>query len=134
MITENDKLINNFVLLQKRLLAEILSKYPECKSDRFLIALPKKGQILMGSEYWQFRRHGAGIEFTSVHSEVVDVHVGVTEPDFFDAYRLSLYAASIKKPHSLEEFEKRLEKIGKLGKIVAVRDSSWGHKGYKVSS
>ena len=106
-----DEFLVGFLLLQEKLLEAMIDKYPDCAADRFLGTLPKSDQVRVNNENWKFGRHGAGVKFTSPQNIIVDVHVGVAEPDFFDVHRLCLYSESRERMVSFNKLRAHLEKM-----------------------
>lgn len=93
--------IKVFLSIQEKLTKALLSKYPECTNYSMLFNLPKHGEIYVNDRCWSFRKHGAGVEFSSVdNGTIVDVCERINQPNLFDEWRLSLYFESIHKEGS----------------------------------
>ncbi|MEC4091932.1 MULTISPECIES: DUF6896 domain-containing protein [Pseudoalteromonas] len=90
--------IKAFISTQRKLTRALLNEYPECTNYSLLINLPKYGRIKVDDMYWNFKKHGAGVEFSCVDDgRLVDVCEHIDQPDLFDEWRLSLYLESIHK-------------------------------------
>lgn len=90
--------IRVFISTQKKLTKILLSEHPECTNYSLLFNLPKHGKIKVDNIYWNFKKHGAGVEFCSVENgAIVDVCEHIDQPNLFDEWRLSLYLESIHK-------------------------------------
>lgn len=90
--------IKVFISTQRKLTKALLNEYPECTNYSLLFNLPKHGRIKVDDMYWNFKKHGAGVEFSSVDDgRLVDVCEHINQPNLFDEWRLSLYLESIHK-------------------------------------
>ncbi|MBV4535239.1 MULTISPECIES: DUF6896 domain-containing protein [Pseudomonas] len=58
---------------------------------------PTKGTILLNNERWAYRKHGAGVCFTSKNTgEEIDAHSGIEQKPYKkDSWRLEIYFASL---------------------------------------
>jgi hypothetical protein len=92
-ITKN--MLEEFSLLQGKLLTNFFARYPNAK-DRFMHECPKTGFIEIEGKKWKFIRHGAGVMFIGDEtSEVVDAHrIYADIYEAFDAWRVLQYAES----------------------------------------
>lgn len=90
--------IKVFISTQEKLIKVLLNEHPECTNYILLFNLPKYGKIKVDDSYWNFKKHGAGVEFSSVDDGViVDVCEHIDQANLFDEWRLSLYLESIHK-------------------------------------
>jgi hypothetical protein len=106
-----------FAATQSSLLISLDQVYPFLAfSD--LDRLPKEGVIAILGKEWAFRRHGAGIKFTSSDGVVVDAHRAVTVVNGIDAWRLARYLSSIEKIDvSHRDLEKMFSDLSKAGDL-----------------
>ena len=90
------EVVASLVLLQRALYAAMESKYPFLDHE-LLTDAPRFGSVTTSDAYWEFTRHGKGFRFEELpNGTVVDILTyKPTEPEFFDALRLSEYAESI---------------------------------------
>lgn len=117
--------IERFLELQKRLLESFKIAYPNVRDWALLFDAPKSGQLSVDHENWSFKKHGAGLRFTSSHGVAVDVHRHPDEPDLFDAWRLLQYiesaAAEWQVTPSESELSAELEKLSIAGLLSRSR-------------
>ncbi|WP_373682349.1 hypothetical protein [Pseudomonas sp. NIBRBAC000502773] len=80
-----------FATLQSQLVLAFAELYPNARDSTWLLDFPKRGDMLVDGEQWQFLRHGAGIRFERVSRKphwVVDVHKRFDEPKIIDNWRV----------------------------------------------
>ena len=88
--------IKVFISTQKKLTKALLNEHPECTNYSLLFNLPKHGRIIVDDMYWNFKKHGSGVEFSCVDDgRFVDVCEHIEQPNLFDEWRLSFYLVSI---------------------------------------
>jgi hypothetical protein len=106
-----------FAETQSSLLVSLDQVYPFLAfSD--LDRVPKEGVLAILGKEWTFRRHGAGIKFTSSDGVIVDAHRAVTVVNGIDAWRLARYLSSIKKfDVSHRDLEKTFSELSKTGDL-----------------
>lgn len=118
-MTKLIKNINDFLFLQKGLVALLLEQNSVCKDFKFVIDFPKNGEVVFNGDHWKFIKHGAGFLFINESNGIeIDVRREITEDDSFDFNRIEQYLESLNvKTCELEElFESNL----KEGKIIIV--------------
>lgn len=96
-----------FVALQRRLVASLLSLYPEITRNELLLGTPFKVELCMDAQMWDVSRHGVGVMFRRRDPKpnlVVDVHVEIQNPNRLDAWRLQQFVES---KGAVLEFPKR---------------------------
>jgi hypothetical protein len=83
------QLLREYANLQERLCGALFEQYP-VDDIHLLTDLPKRGQLPLGDELWEFERHGSGVRFTHVLTKaIVDAHTSpVAYPAGVDAWRL----------------------------------------------
>lgn len=87
--------IEQFLTLQRKLLHALALAYPNALASKFLLDLPKHGELMTVGDSWGFQKHGAGVRFLRNSDHVVvDVASLVTDPRAFDAWRITQYLAS----------------------------------------
>lgn len=109
------QLLREYAILQERLCDALFEQYP-VDDVNLLTDLPKRGQLPLGDELWEFERHGSGVCFTHVSTKAIaDAHTSpVACPAGIDAWRLIQYLESkgIKKlTHGSTEFAVTSEKL-----------------------
>jgi hypothetical protein len=72
------ELISEFICLQSQLIDIFYQSFPDIKDLEYLLDCPRKGEIEILGEKWNFQRHGIGICFTGqISGKVIDVHQGI---------------------------------------------------------
>lgn len=109
--------IRALVTLQSKIFNAFQTAFPEVQDWKFLMSCPKAGQLIIDGEQWSFKKHGAGLVFTSKKGVRVDMHRSVSDPAVFDAWRLLQYIESLNPQKSqLNEAELGL----KLNELAGV--------------
>jgi hypothetical protein len=120
-------LIRKLVVLQGKLLEAFKSAYPKAQDWQWLFHFPSTGEVSVDQEQWKFRKHGAGIAFTSRSGVVVDLHDGLPDTSLVDAWRLLLYLESIKfmkdSDQAQQDLEKQLAELARSGLLRKVQGS-----------
>ena len=119
------------VMLQRRLLECLLLLHPEFALDKWLVGVPFKAELLVDSEVWDVTRHGVGVMFKRrepAPNVVVDVHVGIDNPSFLDAWRLQQFVESKGGTLEFDDAEAMLRSGADSG--VLIRRSN----GYELGS
>lgn len=90
------ELASSLIVLQRSIYVALQDKHPFL-DHRLLTDAPRFGSVSTSDAYWEFTRHGRGFRFEEVpNGTVIDILIYMpTEPEFFDALRLSEYAESI---------------------------------------
>jgi hypothetical protein len=91
-------ILQQFVELQGQLIQALLSAFPGFSDLDHLTDFPQStGTLEAIDTKWEFRKHGIGFTFNdSKKKTVVNAHKWLSNPEFFDAYRISSYLASIR--------------------------------------
>lgn len=83
-----------FCDLQRRLVERFLEVLRPNDLERFS-DVERTGTLRVGSQYWSYTRHGAGISFETPET-TVDAHIGLAVfPNAIDGWRLLQYLESI---------------------------------------
>ena len=84
--------IRSYVETQQRLCDALFKKYGQIE-DIILSNIPRSGVILDNNSTWQFRKHGAGVEFINTETkETIDAHKYIRECHMcIDSWRLHTY-------------------------------------------
>lgn len=94
----NSKEIHEFISLQVKLVDAFLQANLAARDYEWLLDFPKKGDINVDGEVWQFSKHGKGVKFFKTPpahlSKIVDVHCHINNPKLVDYWRLSQYFSS----------------------------------------
>ncbi len=89
--------VREYVALQEMLIASF-SRGDESGShgDVSLAGLARTGAVVVGTDSWTYKIHGAGVLFQhGATGRQVDVHRRPGRPDLFDAWRLRAYFGSL---------------------------------------
>jgi len=119
------------VKLQRRLLTGVFLLHPKFAGARWLVDSPFKAELRLDSELWEVTRHGVGLEFKRrepAPNVVVDVHVGIDNPNLLNAWRLQQFVESSGGKLGFDEAEAMLQNSAHSG--VLVRRSN----GYELRS
>ncbi|TAG05357.1 MAG: hypothetical protein EAZ43_02390 [Betaproteobacteria bacterium] len=115
-----DEVVEEYLALQRELMAIVAATYPNELRSELLLDMPKNGRVFIREDCWLYRRHGTGLKFTRERDgAVVDVAVNVLSAQVFDAHRLSQYLESA---FNVEVFERaltlQLEEMVALGYLT----------------
>ncbi|WP_316410983.1 DUF6896 domain-containing protein [Mesoterricola sediminis] len=118
-------LLAEFVGVQSGLVERLSYQF---KVDELCFGVPARGQIELNGYHWSFNKHGLGVKFVASNGDVVDCHKRLDMPQYFDAWRLSLYFSSKdiknvlvcgkKVGVSEREIAKSLVELSRLGTII----------------
>jgi len=89
--------VAEYVALQKQLLLSLApSAEFDSQGDAYLTSLARTGDVVVGTDSWSYKLHGAGVLFQhGATGRQVDVHRHLARPDLFDAWRLRTYFGSL---------------------------------------
>lgn len=110
-----------FVMLQRRLLEYLFLLHPEFAGDKWLVGVPFKAELHLDSEIWDVTRHGVGLMFKRrepAPNVVVDVHVGLDNPNLLDAWRLQQYVESKGGRLEYDDAEAMLQSVADSGMLI----------------
>lgn len=134
-MTASDENASQIVLRYCKLQRQLVERFREDLQPRdldYFSDVARNGSLQLGSQTWQYARHGAGVAFESP-AAVVDAHVGLaTFPDAVDGWRLLLYLESAgtraitfggetAMAGDEEELERLLERMTRAGILEEVR-------------
>ena len=110
-----------FISTQKKLSKTLLDEYPECTDYSLLFNLPKNGKINTDDMHWNFKKHGAGVEFSSIDDgRLIDICEHIDQPDLFDEWRLTIYLESINR--DVGNLKDELEDLCQLGQVLISKE------------
>lgn len=89
--------VAEYVALQKLLLISLSPRAEsDSQGDAHLAGLARTGEVMVGTDSWSYKLHGAGVLFQHrATGRQVDVHRHLGRPDLFDAWRLRTYFGSL---------------------------------------
>ncbi|WFQ79603.1 hypothetical protein PXH59_18985 [Xenorhabdus sp. SF857] len=88
--------------------------YPMVKDFELLLDFPKKGNIQIKGESWSFLKHGKGIKFFEISTNIiVDIHNNINNPKIVDIWRLIQYFSC----NSEKEIEQVLKEMVLSGEL-----------------
>jgi hypothetical protein len=97
-LQDGKTILRQFVEQQSQLIKALLTSFPNFSDLDCLTDFPQSIGILeVMDTQWEFRKHGIGFTFSDTKGKtVIDMHKWLSNPDFFDAWRISSYLASIR--------------------------------------
>src|SRR5687768_6373716 len=103
------QVIQEMVGAQRTLLSAFFDQFHHLRDHEALLDYPRSGQVRALGSIWSFRKHGMGVRFEDEESgRVIDVHAGLRNGSFFDAWRLGTYLRSVGNPIEDEDLKSEL--------------------------
>ena len=101
-------IIEEYVKLQCDLISELKKEFGYNRDWKYLLDIPKRGQIKMRGKNWSFVVHGGGVRFYRENA-IVDMNRNIDgKSSVFDAGRLAEYLESKKEEEVIYNKEVRL--------------------------
>jgi hypothetical protein len=97
-LEDSELILNHFVGQQDKLLKALLASFPNFSDfDRLTDFTQSEGILEVLGTQWKFQKHGIGFTFSETKGKtVINMHKWLSNPEFFDACRMSSYLSSIR--------------------------------------
>jgi hypothetical protein len=115
------------VSLQRRLIAAYQELHPNLGGNKWLLGIPLRFELQIGTERWDAVKHGAGLQFTRRDPAphlIVDMHEEADNPERLDAWRVQQFLESLGASIAFERCEAELRAAEDSGILVL------GSRGY----
>jgi len=106
--------IEEYILIQCALLQAFKSKFTNLEDWKWLLDFPRSGEVSIEGESWTFKKHGAGLMFSSSDGIVVDAHDMLENEEVIDAWRLEQFIESKSKADSNITYEQLKNMMSQL--------------------
>jgi hypothetical protein len=119
------------VSLQRRLIAAYQELHPKLRGNTWLLGIPPRSELQVGTERWEVTKHGAGLQFTRREPGphlIVDMHEEADNPERLDAWRVQQFLESLGRSIAFDRCEAELRAAKDAGFLVL------GTRGYRLSS
>lgn len=87
--------VKRFCILQSELQEKFIEKNSISNDWKYLTDLPRRGDLSVRGEKWNYVRHGLGVRFVGESGIVIDVHRDILNRRVVDAHRVCEYILSV---------------------------------------